>query len=172
MQHLSQVQVEPPLNKLKIAAVLCATISCPRFGVNAHLGGGSPKVLSAQLSGYSATLDATSRISQTVDSALIQLNPMPVEAGSSSSGRSLPVTLLQAPCGSLMLLHQSEHTSASALPADQQGSSGCAGGRFLTLSYRPPGVQVMCLVLRHTEFAEGTIWCCPGWMLTLISNLD
>jgi hypothetical protein len=149
------VQVEPPLNKLRIAAVLCASIKCPRFGVNAQLGGGSPKVLSAQLSGYSATLDATSRISQTVDSALIQLIPMPAEAGSSSSGRSPPVTLLQAPCGSLMLLHQSEHTSASALPADERGSVGCAGGRFLTLSYRPPGVQVMSLLLRHTEICRG-----------------
>jgi hypothetical protein len=150
------MQVEPPLSKLWIDAVLCASIKCPRFGIEAHFGGESPKVLSAQLSGYSATLDATSRISQTVDSALIQLTPEPAEPG--TPGRGVPpVTLLQAPCGSLITLHQSPntgHMEASALVANERVGAKSAPGRFLTLSYRPPGVVVMCFTCSTLPFAN------------------
>jgi hypothetical protein len=149
------LQVRPPLSNLPVPAVLCANVRCPRLAVALHLEGSGPATLQAGLSGVSATLDATSRITMTVHSASCAITPSEQQQSSSqqgggdaagAGGATGAATLLQAPCVSFVLLHQMDVGEATASEAhdNERADRDAAKGRtppFLALGYRPPGVQ-------------------------------
>jgi hypothetical protein len=138
------MQVRPPLSHLPVPATLCASVHCPRVALALHLQGSSPSVLHAGISGYSATLDGTSRISQTIQSALcsISKSTLPCVAHeAANTGTPAHAILLQAPCVSFVLLHQMADGDARASDASQLPQQVERGSHpFLSLSYRPPGV--------------------------------
>lgn len=165
MQLCYAVQVQPPLSRLPIAAILCATARCPRIGLVVHTGGASPQALHATVSMYSAALDATSRISQTVQSAKIELGPSTPD--SDGNGMEDAVALLEAPCTSFVLLHQ--YDDCESMEADTSvPAQGDEATPLITMLYRPPGVQV-CVQLQ-LEPAPVAMHCLQSeWLLASIT---
>jgi hypothetical protein len=150
----SCVQVRPPLSYVPVPAVLCASVRCPRVAVALHLAGARPATLHAGLSGFHATLDATSRISTVVHSASCAITAMRSSLGEGVEQRGFDdygsSTLLQAPCVSYVLLHQmdgGEATGDGGAATPRRTALGSGGNNdgpptFLTFAYRPPGVEV------------------------------
>ena len=104
-----------------------------------HTGGPLPQALHAAVSMYSASLDTTSRISQTVQSAKVELGPS--TPSPDGTGLDNAVALLEAPCTSFVLLHQ--YDDCDGMDNQPRGlEEGDQAAPLITMLYRPPGVQV------------------------------
>jgi hypothetical protein len=115
-------------------------VSIPRIGCSIDATRPVPCVLQAEVSQCCATLDCTSRVMLSAESAVFGVRPAQPAAARGSFSSNAGTVLMQAPCSAFVLLHHRD--PHDMLKADRSRPALRAPPQsFIEVSFRPSGVE-------------------------------